>query len=326
MPKIIGTGMHVPEKLVTNEELFDRFGREKLPSILERIGHGARYHSAPGESSGDHAVKAGRQALEKAGIKPEEVDLLVLATDTPAFLSPATAAFVQHSLGLTRSAAFDVNCACAGFVTAMDTAVKFSHADPQYRTVLVVGTYAMSKFLDPNDSGAYPLFGDGAGAVLLRREEGKKHFLASTLGADGTYWDYMGIYAGGSAEVATAESVASGRHQVRLLKKFPSSLNREKWPPLIESVLNKAGLKKEDVNLYLYTQIRKTTIEEVMTQFGLPMSRTHCIMDKWGYTGSACIPMVIHDAIAQGKLKRGDKFLLCASGGGMSMASLAMTY
>ncbi|MCX5796198.1 MAG: ketoacyl-ACP synthase III [Elusimicrobia bacterium] len=325
MPKIIGTGMHVPEKLVSNEDLFNRFGRDKLPSILERIGHGARYHSAPGESSGDHAVKAGRQALEAAGIKPEEVDLLIVATDTPAFLSPATAAFVQHNLGLKSSAAFDVNCACAGFVTAMDTAVKFSQTDPQYRTVLVIGTYAMSKFLDPNDSAAYPLFGDGAGAVILRRE-GQRHFLASSLAADGMYWDYMGIYAGGSAEVASAEAIAGGRHQVRLLKKFPSSLNRDNWPPLIEKVLTKAGLRKEDVGLYLFTQIRKTTIEEVMTMFGLPMERTHCIMDKWGYTGSACIPMVIHDAIAQNKLKRGDTFVLCASGGGMSMASLAMRY
>ncbi|MDD5630192.1 MAG: ketoacyl-ACP synthase III [Elusimicrobia bacterium] len=325
MPKIIGTGMHVPEKLVSNEELFGRFGREKLPAILERIGHGARYHSAPGESSGDHAVKAGRQALQAAGIAPEEVDLLIVATDTPAFLSPATAAFVQHNLGLKSSAAFDVNCACAGFVTAMDTAVKFSQADPQYKTVMVIGTYAMSKFLDPNDSTAYPLFGDGAGAVIMRRE-GQKHFLASTLAADGMYWDYMGIYAGGSAEVANAEAIAAGRHQVRLLKKFPSSLNKDNWPPLIEKVLAKAGLQKQDVNLYMFTQIRKFTIEEVMTQFGLPMERTHCVMDKWGYTGSACIPMVIHDAIGQGKLKRGDTFVLCASGGGMSMASLAMRY
>lgn len=325
MPRIIGTGMHVPEKLVSNEDLFNRFGREKLPSILERIGHGARYHSAPSESSGDHAIKAGRQALEKAGISPDEVDLLIVATDTPAFLSPATAAFVQHNLGLKNSAAFDVNCACAGFVTAMDTAVKFSQTDPQYRTVMVVGTYAMSKFLDPNDSAAYPLFGDGAGAVIMRRE-GQKHFLASSLAADGMYWDYMGIYAGGSAEVADTEAIAAGRHQVRLLKKFPSSLNRDNWPPLIEKVLTKAGLRKEEVGLYLFTQIRKTTIEEVMTMFGLPMERTHCIMDKWGYTGSACIPMVIHDAIEQGKLKRGDTFLLCASGGGMSMASLAMRY
>jgi 3-oxoacyl-[acyl-carrier-protein] synthase-3 len=326
MPRIIGTGMHLPERLVTNEEMFQRFGKANLAQAYADFGHGARYHSAAGESSGDHAVKAGLRALAAARIDPQEVDLLIVATDTPAFLSPATAAYVQHGLGLRRSAAFDVNCACAGFVTALDTAVKFSHGDSQYRTVLVIGTYAMSKFLDPNDANAYPLFGDGAGAVLLRRQEGRRHFLASTLTADGSYWDYMGIYAGGSAEVASARSVASGRHQVRLLKKFPASFNREKWPPLIETVLRKAGLRKEDIALFLFTQVRKVTIAEVMSQFGLPMERTHCIMDKWGYTGSACIPMVIHDAIAQGKLKRGDRFLLCASGGGMAMAGLAMKY
>lgn len=326
MPKILSTGMHLPERLVSNEEMFRKFGREKLSGVFERIGHGARYHSAPGESSGDHAVKAGRRALEAAGVKPEEVGLLIVSTDTPAFLSPATAAFVQHGLGLTNSAAFDVNCACAAFVTAMDIAAKYTAADPAYKTALVIGTYAMSKFLDPEDGAAYPLFGDGAGAVVLRAVEGKRHFLASTLTADGSYWDYMGIYAGGSAEVASAEAVAAGRHNVRFLKKFPATLNKDKWPGLITSTLAKAGLKPADAGMFIFTQIRKVTITEVMGEFGLPMERTHTIMEKWGYTGSACIPMALHDAVEQGKVRRGEPLVLCASGGGYAMACLAMEY
>lgn len=326
MPKIIGTGMHLPEKLVTNEEMFQRFGRDKLPGIFDRIGHGARYHSAPDESSADHAVKAGRAALRNAGLKAEQVDLLIVATDTPAYLSPATAACVQHGLGATNAGAFDVNCACAASVTALDIASKYIRTDEQYKTALVIGTYAMSKFLDPKDTNCYPLFGDGAGAVVLQREEGVDHFLCSRLIADGSYWDYMGIYGGGSAAVASPEVVAEGKQHVRILKKFPASLNSDYWPKLIESTLAKKKLTVKDVDMFIFTQIRKFTIDEVMKGFGLPVERTHYIMQKWGYTGSACVPMAVHDAIQCGKLNRGDRFVLCASGGGFAMACLAMTY
>lgn len=326
MPRILSTGMHLPERRVTNEELFERFGRETLEPTLARIGHGARFHSAPGESSGDHAIQAGRRALEAAGVRAEELDLLIVATDTPAFLSPATAAYVQHGLGARNAGSFDVNCACAAFVTGADIAVKYLHSDAQYRTALVVGTYAMSKFLDPKDAGTFPLFGDGAGAVVLRRDEGRRHFLASTLIADGSYWDYMGIYGGGSAKPASDAVVASGAQCVRIQKRFSPSLNQESWPKLIRRTLDKCGLSTEDVALFVFTQIRRFTIEEVMKSFGLPFERTHVVMDKWGYTGSACVPMALHDAIGQGKLKRGDKLVLCASGGGYAMACLAMTY
>jgi 3-oxoacyl-[acyl-carrier-protein] synthase-3 len=326
MPRIIGTGMHLPEKLVTNEQMFEQFGREKLPGIYARIGHGARYHSAPNESSGDHAVKAGRAALQNAGLSPKDVDLLIVATDTPAYLSPATAAYVQHELGAHGSGAFDVNCACAAGVTSMDIATKYIRTDPQYKTALVIGTYAMSKFLDPKDGDCYPLFGDGAGAVVLQREEGVEHFISSKLIGDGSYWDYMGIYGGGSAEPANAQMVAEGRQCVRLHKKIPSTVNGENWPRLIESTLAKKGMKPQDMDLVIFTQIRKFSIEDVMKGFGMPMEKTHCIMDKWGYTGSACVPMALHDAIQCGKLSRGDRFVLCASGGGFAMACLAMSY
>ncbi|MBI5202503.1 MAG: ketoacyl-ACP synthase III [Elusimicrobia bacterium] len=326
MPRIAGTGMYLPKKQVSNEELFERFGREKLADTLSRIGHGARYHSAPAENAGTHAIAASRAALEDAKVSAEELDLLIVATDTPAFLSPATASYVQHELGAKRAGTFDVNCACAAFVTGVDIAVKYAHSDPQYRTSLVVGTYAMSKFLDPKDSGTYPLFGDGAGAVVLRREDGPRSFLASTLIADGAYWDYMGIYGGGSAEPAAPELVASGRQHVRIQKRFSPSLNLDAWPGLIRKTLGKCGLSTEDVALFVFTQIRLFTIEEVMKSFGLPFSRTHVVMDKWGYTGSACVPMVLHDALAQGKVKRGENIVLCASGGGYAMACLAMKY
>ena len=111
-----------------------------------------------------------------------------------------------------------------------------------------------------------------------------------------------------------------------ILKKFPATLNKDNWPPLIRKTLDKAGLKASDIGMFIFTQIRRFTIEQVMEEFGLPMERTHLVMDKWGYTGSACVPMALHDAISQGKIKRGQKLVLCASGGGYAMACLATTY
>ena len=324
MFKIIGTGMYLPKQLVTNEDFYKKFGKDPLEVIFQRIGHGARYYSAKNESSATLAIHAGRQALENSGLKPEDINLLIISTDTPSQLSPATAAEVQHTLGIKNAAAFDVNCACSGFVTAVDMASKYLNAT-DYKHALVIGTYAMSKHLDPDDKIATPLFGDGAGAFVLSYAPGQGAS-ASTLKADGSFWDFMGIYGGGSAMPVDEEVLANRSHKVKIPKKFPATLNSEEWPPLIEKTMAKLGLKPQDAQAYVFTQIRKPTIEEVMAKFNLPMEKTHTIMEKWGYTGSACVPMAFHDMAEQGKVKRGDRVVLCASGGGYSMACLTFIY
>ncbi|MFA5162546.1 MAG: ketoacyl-ACP synthase III [Elusimicrobiales bacterium] len=323
MFKIIGTGMYLPEKLVTNEDLFAKFGRDPLEKIMSRIGHGARYYCAPNQCSADLAYEAAKKALEDAKVDPKEIDLQIISTDTPSQLSPATGSEVQYRLGTANAGVFDVNCACAGFVTALDIAAHYLDGK-QYKKALVIGTYAMSKFLDPDDGMATPLFGDGAGAMVLSYDAANK--TASILKADGQYWDYMGIYGGGSREPFSQQVLDSKKHTVKIPKKFPATLNKEHWPPLLRETLAKMGLKPGDVNMYIFTQIRKVTVNEVMEEFKLPMDRTHTIMEKWGYTGSACVPMALHDAIKQGKVKRGDRVALCASGGGYSMASMVFTY
>ncbi|MBI5744766.1 MAG: ketoacyl-ACP synthase III [Elusimicrobia bacterium] len=324
MFKIIGTGMYLPKNLITNQYFFDKFKDEQLKKVMDRIGHGARYYSSKEESSATLAIHAGREALANAGLKAEDIDLLIISTDTPSQLSPATAAQVGHELGIKSKGAFDVNCACAGFVTAVDMATKYLDGK-DYKHALVVGTYAMSKHLDPDDMWTSTLFGDGAGAFVLgyAPEQGQT---ASTLKSDGSFWDFMGIYGGGTARPVDAEVLADRSHKVKVPKKFPASLNTEEWPPLIEGTMAKLGLKPQDAQAYVFTQIRKPTIVEVMEKFGLPMEKTHTIMEKWGYTGSACVPMAFHDMAAQGKVKRGDRVVLCASGGGYSMACMTFIY
>jgi 3-oxoacyl-[acyl-carrier-protein] synthase-3 len=273
------------------------------------------------------AKAASLRALESAGITAEQLDLIILATDTPEQLSPATSVVVQHQIGATNAGTFDINCACSGFVTALDTASKFIIADSDYKHVLVIGAYAMSKYLDWNDKKTATIFADGAGAVVLQANEEGPGFLASKLLADGSFANYMGIYAGGTRMPVTEEVLREGRwNRVRFAQRYPPEVNIEGWPRIIREVLEKAGLTLDDTRLFLFTQVNLSTIKEVMRILNVPMERTHTIMQKWGYTGSACIPMVLDDAVREGKVQRGDNLIMCASGGGLNMACVAFRW
>lgn len=324
---IISTGIYVPEKVLTNADLSQILGEDINEFVTQVLGIRERHVCADDESTADLATNASREALEAARLDASELDLIILATDTPEQLSPATSVVVQHRLGAINAGTFDVNCACAGFVTALDTASKFIIADSAYRNVLVVGAYAISKYLDLHDKKTATIFADGAGALILQANDDDPGFLASKLRADGSFHDHMGIYAGGTHLPITKEVIDEGIwNKVRFAKKYPAEVNTEGWPAITQLVLAKAGLKLSDIKLFLFTQVNLSTIKEVMTNLDLPMDRTHTIMQKWGYTGSACIPMVLHDAVRSGKLTRGDNVIMCASGGGLNMACVAFRW
>ena len=325
--RIIGTGSYVPERVLTNADLSRMLGEDVDEFVSGVLGIRERHVCGDDESTADLATAAARRALEAAGVAAEELDLVVLATDTPEYISPATSVVVQHRLGAKRAGTFDLNCACAGFVTALDAASKYVIADSSYKHVLVVGAYAMSKYLDWSDKKTATIFADGAGAVLLRADEERPGFLASKLVAVGSYHDHMGIYAGGTRIPVTESVLREGVWQkLRFAKKYPAEVNTEGWPAIVEDVLEKADLTQDDVSLFLFTQVNLSTIRIVMEKMGLPWERTHTVMGKWGYTGSACIPMVLDDAVREGKLKDGDIFVMCASGGGLNMACAAFRW
>ena len=324
---IVSTGIYVPEKIVTNDDLSSILGEDINEFVTQVLGIHERHVCAEDESTADLATNASRRALEAARIDASELDLIILATDTPEQLSPATSVVVQHRLGAVNAGTFDVNCACAGFVTALDTASKFIIADASYRNVLVVGAYAISKFLDWHDKKTATIFADGAGALVLKANNERPGFLAGKLHADGSFHDHMGIYAGGTHLPITKDLIEEGMWtRVRFAKKYPAEVNTEGWPAIVGQVLDKAQLKLSEIKLFLFTQVNLRTIKEVMEKLGLPMERTHTIMQKWGYTGSACIPMVLHDAVSEGKLSRGDNVIMCASGGGLNMACVAFQW
>ncbi len=316
---IAATGSFAPAKTLDNQ-YFNRILGENVSDFLEsKMNIRERHICSDQESAADLATEAGRRALQQAGLSADKVDLIVVATDTPEYISPATAAVVSHRLGAGHAPNFDLNCACAGFVTALDTAAKFLLADSGYRRALVIGTYAMSKYLDWTDKYTCTLFADGAGAGLLEASERPGGYIASELYADGSYHDYMGIYAGGTRYPTGPDELKRGDHLLRFVKKFPPETNSVHWPRMVKSVAAKAGLDLSDIDFLIFTQINIITIRQVMDELGLPMERTHCVMDRFGYTGSACVPMALDDANRSGKLKPGNRVVLMASGGGMSM-------
>jgi len=315
--RITATGCAVPGRSLPNAYFDELLGQPVSDWLFTHTGIEHRFHLEDGQVTSDLATEAGRQALARAGRSPDDVDLIILATDTPDQLSPATAVVVQHKLGAARAVAFDVNCACAGFVTALETATKFVQADARVRTVLVIGAYGMSRFLDWTDKTTCTLFADGAGAVVLEAGD-DAGWLGSQLFTDGSYWDALGIYGGG---VASPTRPGDEPPVVKFVRKFPASYNVEHWPRLLRAVSGQTGVPLSEVKLFVFTQLNLRVIEAVMAALEQPMARAHWVMNKWGYTGSACIPMALHDAVEAGRLAPGDVVAFCASGGGVSMAA-----
>lgn len=320
--------MYAPEKVVLNEEFNKMYGKDVDTFLREKRNIFQRRYMAQEQATSDLIVPAAREAMKNASLEARDVDLIIVSTDTPDYLSPSTAAVAQYKLGLSQAGAFDVNSACAGFVTALDMASKYIAADARYRNILVVGAYGMSKYLNFEDYRIATLFADGAGAVVLSRAaEGEgQGVMASQLFADGQYHDYMGVYAGGTRTPMTHEVIERRGHLLDFAKKIPIETNGTQWPRLTHALLDRLGKEPKDIDHFFLTQINIQSIHEALDNLGLPHSKSHNIMDRYGYTGSACIPMALHDAVLEQKLKKGDLVFMLGSGGGLSMAALGLEW
>jgi 3-oxoacyl-[acyl-carrier-protein] synthase-3 len=204
----------------------------------------------------------------------------------------------------------------------LNAAAGLIATNPHIKYVMVIGAYMMHKLSDWENDVISFFYGDGAGAAILTASD-KPGFVSSTFFADGSYHKYWGIYSGGSYEPATVESVQAGRTQVRFITPFPSSVNNEGWPARMRELAKNGNFNLQDVDMALYTQVRYNSIQLVQETLGLPMEKAHWVMDKWGYTGSACIPMAFDDAREQGKIKSGDLVTFIGSGVGYNQAGSA---
>ncbi|MDX2135662.1 MAG: ketoacyl-ACP synthase III [Saprospiraceae bacterium] len=319
---ILSTGSCAPERVVENAWFNQLLGEDVDTWLRTNVHIHRRHWCAEGESTADLAERACRAALERADCPPEAVDLLIVATDTPEFISPSTASVVQDRLGLTRAGTFDLNTACAGFVTALDVGAKYIQADGRYRRVLVVGAYAMSKYLNLEDKKTVTLFADGAGAALLGATDNPALGLqASRLLTRGEYNTWMGIYAGGAHEPVTEDTIARHAHQLQFVHKFPKELNPEIWSELARGLCAEKGISPGDIDHFFITQININSIWETMDRLGVDRDKAATIMHEYGYTGSACIPMAFDQWMQAGKVKPGDKVLFIGSGGGLAFGA-----
>ena len=322
--RIVSSGSYVPEIEVSNDALRARFNGS-APEFVDKMeaasGIKTRWWAPPGWATSDLAVRAAEKALAAAGKTPLDVDLILLGTDSPDFVTPSTSVVVQHKLGAKNAGTFDVGCACASFPTCLVTAAGLIATNKSLRTVLAIGAYMMHKLTDPDDPMIF-FFGDGAGAAVLESSD-KEGFVASGFRADGSYHRNWAILSGGTDEPASLESVKAGRTSVKLLERYPPELNNEGWPKLVRQMARDGGFAASDIDMLLLTQVRRPTIELVMAELGLPMEKTHVVMDKWGYTGSASVAMAFDDARALGKIKANDLVVFVASGVGYNMAGAA---
>ena len=319
--RITGAGMYVPPHLITNPELSLRLGKPVPETVEKNLGIKQHFVTGAELSAADLGVEAAKKALQSAGVEPADIDLVIVTTDTPEYLSPATASVVQGRLGAVSAGTFDLNGACSGFAAALTVAARMIGYGTDYTRVLVIGVYNMSKFASQSNEFFAAVFGDGGGAVVLEAGAGDAGYLASEMWADGRYHDYFGVFAGGTKYPLTQERLERGEQLLRIDKPYPPDINTANWPRLVRNVAVKAGLTVQDIDHILFTQINRSSIEIVMAELGLPIAKTTCAMDTFGYTGSACLPIALCQAIQNEKIHRGDIVVLLGSGVGAAMAA-----
>lgn len=319
--KIIGSGMAVPDRIVSNQYFNELLGEDVDSWLQQNVQIYNRRWAEEDEAVSDLIVEACLEALNHANIEPKEIDLLIIATDTPEFISPSTASVVQDKMQLVNAGTFDLNTACAGFVTALDTGSKFIQADEQYEYVLVVGAYMMSKYLNLQDKKTVTLFADGAGAVVLKATKDGSGMLQSQLRTKGEYNSWMGIYAGGSKIPLSQNVLDEKGEKLQFVKRIPTEINPEVWTQMITELCEKEGISVSDVDHFFFTQININIIFQTLDNLRVNRERAVTIMHEYGYTGSACIPMAY--AVAENEEKRvkdGDLMIFMGSGGGLAFA------
>ena len=327
---IVGTGMYLPEIEVSNAHLAEHFEKVMpgagMGTVVGKFeaatGIRRRWYAPRDWATSDLAVRAGRQALDAAGLDPRDIDLIILGTDSPDYITPATSVVVQHKLGAHNAGTYDVGCACASFPTAIAAAAGQLVTNTWMKYVLVIGAYMMSKLAADDDVTRF-YYGDGAGAAVMALDS-KPGFLTASYNADGSYHRNWGIYSGGTFEPATCESVQAGRTQVRFIDKYPPDVNHEGWPKVVRHLAARGGFQPDDIDMAIFTQVRLASIKVVMEDLGLPLEKTHWIMEDWGYTGSACVPMALDDAVRKGRIHSGDLVVLVGSGVGYNQAGAAL--
>ncbi len=321
---ITGTGMSAPSRIMTNKDL-EKIVDTSDEWIQTRTGIRERRIAQPHEAVSQFAEGAARNALEMAGVAPDDLDLIICATVTPDAPIPATACLLQHRLGCHRAAAFDMQAGCSGFIYAQSVAKQFI-VSGRCRNVLVVGAELLSKFLDWTDRTTCVIFADGAGAAVMSEGSLPRGILASALHSDGSMSDFITMEGGGSMHPASEETVAKGMHFIRMRGNETFKIAVRSLEDVSREVLLAAGLTPNDVSWFIPHQANQRIITAVGDRLGIPPERCYVNIDRFGNTSAASIPIALDEAVRAGRVQRGDIILMAAFGAGLTWAASAVRW
>ncbi len=324
--QIVGTGHYAPSRVLTNHDL-EKMVDTSDAWIVERTGIRQRHLAAEGEASSDMAAEAAKRALERANLKAQDLDLIIVATVTPDMPLPSTAVFVQQKIGARPDCpAFDIAAACAGFIYGLSIAERFV-ASGAAKHVLVIGVELLSRVIDWKDRTTCVLFGDGAGAAILSRSEDDGRGLLSThIYADGSQANSLSIPAGGSRTPATHASIEAGLHYVHMNGQEVFKYAVRALSSASLTALTANGYAAADIRWVVPHQANLRIIEGVSKRVGVGLDRFVLNIERYGNTSSASIPIALDEAIRAGTIREGDDILMCALGGGFAWGSALLRY
>lgn len=322
--RIIGTGSYVPEKIL------DNFDLEKMVDtsdkwITERTGIKERRIAKTSEAASDLGVKASKMALQSAGVKPREIDMIIVATVSGDMPVPSTASFLQYKLGAKNAAAFDLNAACSGFLYGLEIADSLIRTG-SYKKILLVGTEVLSKFTDWKDRSTCILFGDAAGAVVVEPTEKDRGIMSTHLYSNGILWDLLYLPGGGSRFPSTKESIKERLHYIKMKGNETFKVAVRTLEKLVIDTLKANKIKPSELSLLIPHQANLRIIQATAKRLNLSMDKVIVNLDKYGNTSSASIPIALDEALRMGRIRDGDFILLEAFGGGLTWASVLIKW
>lgn len=316
---IVGTGSYVPKRRLTNDDL-SRLVETDDQWITTRTGIKERRIAADDEYTSDMGAKAALAAMEQAGVTAEEIDLILVATATPDMVFPATACFIQTKIGATRAACLDVSAACAGFLIALEIGQQFI-ACHTYDTVLIIGAEKLSTIIDWSDRNTCVLFGDGAGAAVLRHRNNGSHGIISThIASDGNFAEILWMPGGGSRHPIREENV---NKQLQTIKMSGKEVYKQAVTAMVDAAkkaLEKAGLTTDDIACVIPHQANVRIIQAIAERLKVPVEKVFVNLDLYGNTSSAAVAMALDEANRTGRIKPGDYVLMIVFGGGLTWA------
>lgn len=322
--KVLATGGRAPDRVVTND-FFNYLVEDADDWIFSRTGIRERRFVAEDEATSDLATAAARNALAAGKIDPLELDCVIVATSTPDMILPATACMVQKNIGAANAFAFDMNAVCSSFVYAVDAADSFIRSG-KYRKILVIGADTYSKILDFQDKTTAPLFGDGAGAVILGVTEEKKGILQTLIKSDGNGWELIQVPSSGTRKPVTAETIANRENTFKMAGKSVFVFATDVIPQIIETVTAKAGIKATDLDHIIPHQANVRIIDFISKRTGIAKEKFLLNLDRYGNTAAASVGLALDENLRNGTIKEGELVLIMGFGGGLSWGGLLIQF